>query len=70
MKILYEDINREAKQTFHGEITIENYDKWAQHWLETAAKIKSKFEDEGLVETAIHIQNIIDEQGIFLSIRK
>jgi hypothetical protein len=62
MKILYEDINREAEQTFGDEITRETYGKWVDHWFATAEARKTKLEDEGLVETANHLQNIISEQ--------
>ena len=62
MKILYENINREAEQTFGEKITRETYRKWVNHWFATAEARKDKLEDEGLVETANYLQNIIDEQ--------
>ena len=59
-RTLNEDIHTRTNHKFTDPITKENFDQYADVWIECARELKAEFEVEGLIETAKAVQNIID----------
>jgi len=64
MKILYDMIQKRATDRFWDDdlpLSHEKIKRWSDHWFSEARQLKSEFEDQGLLDTANHLQKIIDD---------
>jgi len=62
LRVLYDLIHARAAQEWHESINKDNYNRWAEHWVDTAIAIKDEFMNQGLFDTAKVIDNIILQQ--------
>lgn len=63
MRVLYDLIHARAAQTWHESINIDNFNRWAKHWIDTAIEIENEFARAGLFDTDAAIRKIIEEQS-------
>lgn len=60
--VLYKLINSRAVETFGGNISVENYKDWENHWFNTAEQLAVVFSSDELPETANAVRVIICDQ--------
>ena len=66
-------IGKRAEETipeYLGQITVENYDIWEEHWFDTANVLIKEFYSQGLKKTGDAIEAIIKDQRKLLSYKR
>lgn len=59
-RTLTDPITERAKKSFQFAESMEYYEIWCDHWVETAKKFHAELIAEGLVMTAEKVQEIIN----------
>jgi hypothetical protein len=62
LRVLYDLIHARAAEQWHESINVDNFNRWAAHWLQTAMAIEEEFQQEGLYDTAEALDKIIAQQ--------